>query len=102
MDMSARPLGWIEMAVTGQGVSVHRLYPVLGRDKNFADGSGSLSQDPNVPEDMVAYHLWYKSYQQCLLQCRDHCRSRCLYIARDFDDQFTVWCQGKSTMAVSG
>ena len=59
MAMSARPLGWIEMAVTGQGASVHRLYPVFGCDQNFTDGSGSLSHDPNVPENnvMVAYHL---------------------------------------------
>ena len=61
------------MAVTGQEASVHRLDPVLDRDKNFTDGSGSLSHDPNVPKDiiivMIAYHLWYKGYQQCLSQC---------------------------------
>ena len=66
MAMSARPLGWIEMSVTGQGASVqcHRLYPVtvFGRNQNLTDGLASLSHDPNDPEDMAAYHL-------CLSQC---------------------------------
>ena len=60
MAMSARPLGWLGMAITGQGASVHRLYPVLGHDKNLTNGLVSLLHDPNVPKDMVAWHLWYE------------------------------------------
>ena len=60
MAMSARPLSWIEMAVTGQGASVHHLYRVFGCDQNFTNGFGSLPRNLNVPKDMATCHLWYE------------------------------------------